>query len=295
MKTIQRLAVTIAVIGLLATGCAAPPSGPGGQQTITIKGSDTMVPLGQRWAEVYMKEHPDVVIQVTGGGSGTGIAALINGTTQICESSRPITDDEKEKIKSQRNAEAVEVPVAIDALAVYLNKGNKVAHLDMDQTRRIFQGQITNWKEVGGADAGIVLYGRENSSGTYVFFKEHVLQNADFAERYQGMSGTAAVINAVTKDPNGIGYGGTGYATDVKTISIAKDAKSEPIEPNMKNALNGTYPLARQLFWYSAGEPTGKIKDLYDWVLGPEGQKLVQEVGYYPLKESATAEPGNNQ
>jgi phosphate transport system substrate-binding protein len=294
MKTIQRLAVTITVIGLMAAGCAAPPSDQAGQQTITVKGSDTMVPLGQRWAEVYMKEHPDVAIQVTGGGSGTGIAALINGTTQICESSRPITDDEKAKIKSQRNAEAVEVPVAIDALAVYLNKDNKITHLDMDQIRRIFQAQITNWKQVGGVDANIVLYGRENSSGTYVFFKEHVLQNADFAERYQGMSGTAAVINAVTKDPNGIGYGGIGYAKDVKTISIAKDAKSDPIEPNMTNALNGAYPLARQLFWYSAGEPTGKIKDLYDWVLGPEGQKLVLEVGYYPLKESATAASGNN-
>jgi len=287
--------VTFAVITLLAAGCAAPPNAPGGQQTITVKGSDTMVPLGQRWAEVYMKEHPGVAIQVTGGGSGTGIAALINGTTQICESSRPITNDEKAKIKAQRNAEAVEVPVAIDALSVYLNKGNKVTHLDMDQTRRIFQGQITNWKEVGGADANIVLYGRENSSGTYVFFKEHVLQNGDFAERYQSMSGTAAVINAVTKDPSGIGYGGIGYATDVKTVPIAKDAKSDPIEPNMTNALNGTYPLARQLFWYSAGEPSGTMKDLYDWVLGTDGQKLVKEVGYYPLKDSGTnSEHGNN-
>jgi phosphate transport system substrate-binding protein len=294
MKTIQRLAVSTAVIALLLTACAAPPD-QGGQQTITVKGSDTMVPLGQRWAEVYMKEHPDVAIQVTGGGSGTGIAALINGTTQICESSRPITADEKMKVKAQRNAEVVEVPVAIDALAVYLNKENNVTHLDMDQTRRIFQGQLANWKELGGKDAPIVLYGRENSSGTYVFFKEHVLQNADFAERYQGMSGTAAVINAVTKDPNGIGYGGIGYATDVKTIAIAKDAKSDPIEPNMANALSGTYPLARQLFWLSAGEPTGKMKELYDWVLGPEGQKLVTEVGYYPLKDpAANKESGNN-
>jgi phosphate transport system substrate-binding protein len=293
MKTIQRLAASTAVIALLLAGCAAPPSEQGGQQTITVKGSDTMVPLGQRWAEVYMKEHPDVAIQVTGGGSGTGIAALINGTTQICESSRPITADEKMKVKAQRNADVVEVPVAIDALAVYLNTQNKVTHLDMDQTRRIFQGQITNWKEVGGQDAAIVLYGRENSSGTYVFFKEHVLQNGDFAEKYQGMSGTAAVINAVTKDPNGIGYGGIGYATDVKTIAIAKDAKSDPIEPNMTNALSGTYPLSRQLFWLSAGEPTGKMKDLYNWVLGPEGQKLVLEVGYYPLKDPK-ANTGSN-
>jgi phosphate transport system substrate-binding protein len=278
------------MIGLFAAGCASPP--PQGQsqenQTITMKGSDTMVPLGQRWAEVYMKEHPNVAIQVTGGGSGTGIAALINGTTQICESSRPITDDEKAKIKQQRNADAVEIPVALDALAIYVNKQNPISKLDMDQARRIFQGEVTNWKDIGGPNSNIVLYGRENSSGTYVFFKEHVLKNADFAERYQAMSGTAAVINALTKDPNGIGYGGIGYATDVRTVLVAADSKSEAIEPNMENALSGKYPLSRQLFWYTAGAPTGAVKDLLDWVLGPEGQKLVLEVGYYPLKDSGT-------
>jgi phosphate transport system substrate-binding protein len=290
MKTIQRFALPVTLIGLLVMGCAAPPQGQqeGGQQTITLKGSDTMVPLGQRWAEVYMKEHPNVAIQVTGGGSGTGIAALINGTTQICESSRPITEDEKSKVKAQRNADVVETPVAIDALAVYVNKANKLARLDMEQIRKIFQAEITNWKDLGGPNANIVLYGRENSSGTYVFFKEHVLKNGDFAERYQAMSGTAAVINAVTKDPNGIGYGGIGYATDVKTISISKDANSQAVEPNMENALSGSYPLSRQLFWYTAGAPAGAMKDLFDWVLGPEGQRLVTEVGYYPLKGSET-------
>ena len=286
MKTIQPFTLTVTLIGLLLMGCAAPPQQQGGQQTITVKGSDTMVPLGQRWAEVYMKEHPNVAIQVTGGGSGTGIAALINGTTQICEASRPMTEEEKSKVKAQHNAEAVETPVAIDALAVYLHKDSPVQSLDMEQVRRIFQGEVTNWKDVGGPNANIVLYGRENSSGTYVFFKEHVLKNADFAERYQGMSGTAAVINAVTKDPNGIGYGGIGYATDVKTVPIASEAKGEPVEPNMENALSGKYPLSRQLFWYTAGAPTGAMKDLFDWVLGPEGQKLVLDVGYYPLKGS---------
>ena len=235
-----------------------------------------------------MKERPNVSIQVTGGGSGTGIAALINGTTQICEASRPMTEDEKTKVKAQHNRDAVETPVAIDALAVYLHKANPIQHLDMEQVRRIFQGEVSNWKDVGGPDANIVLYGRENSSGTYVFFKEHVLKNGDFAERYQGMSGTAAVINAVTKDPNGVGYGGIGYATDVKTVPIAKSATDEPIEPNMENALSGKYALSRQLFWYTAGAPTGAMKDLFDWVLGPEGQKLVLDVGYYPLKGSET-------
>jgi len=266
---------------LIVCGCAAPRSD---RQAITVKGSDTMVPLGQRWAEVYMKQHPDVTIQVTGGGSGTGIAALINGTTQICEASRPMTDREKTSLKQQRNAEAVEVPVALDALAVYLNKENMIEQLDMDQVSRIFRGEVTNWKDVGGKDAPILLYGRENNSGTYVFFKEHVLKNADFAERYQALPGTAAVINAVQKDPVGIGYGGIGYAKDVKTVSIRKDAGSPPIAPTMATVLNNSYPLSRQLFWYMAGQPGGTMKDFVDWVLGSEGQQIVNEVGYYPLK-----------
>ena len=264
-------------------GCSAPPD----RQTITVKGSDTMVLLGQRWAEVYMKAYPDVTIQVTGGGSGTGIAALINGTTQICQASRPMKAEEKNSVKQQRHADAVETPVALDALAVYLNKDNPVEHLDMDQVARIFRGEVTNWKEVGGKNAPIVLYGRENNSGTYVFFKEHVLKNADYAEKYQALPGTAAVINAVQKDPGGVGYGGIGYAKDVKTISIAEDPAANPVAPTMDNVLNNTYPLSRQLFWYTAGAPAGAMKDFVDWVLGPKGQKIVTDVGYYPLKAQA--------
>ncbi len=264
----------------LLAGCSAPAE----RQTITVKGSDTMVLLGQRWAEIYMKEHPDAVIQVTGGGSGTGIAALINGTTDICESSRPMSAEEKTKVQEQRQAVATEIPVALDALAVYLNKENPVQQLTMEQARKIFQAEITNWKDVGGPDATIVLYGRENNSGTYVYFKEHVLANGDFAEQYQPMAGTAAVINAVTKDTLGIGYGGIGYASDVKTISMAKDASSPAIEPKMENVLDNSYPLSRSLFWYTAGEPTGAIKEFVDWALSPEGQKVVTDVGYYPLR-----------
>ena len=245
-----------------------------------------MVLLGQRWAEVYMKEHPDAVIQVTGGGSGTGIAALINGTTDICESSRPMSEDEKTKVQDQRKAAATEIPVALDALAVYLNKENPVQQLTMEQAKKIFQAEITNWKDVGGPDASIVLYGRENNSGTYVYFKEYVLANGDFAEKYQPMAGTAAVINAVTKDPSGIGYGGIGYASEVKAISMSKDASSPAIEPNMENVLDNSYPLSRSLFWYTAGEPSGAIKQFADWVLSPEGQKVVTEVGYYPLRST---------
>ena len=278
------IVLTLPLIAALVTSCAVPPAG---KQNITLKGSDTMLQIGQRWAEVYMKDHPNATIQVTGGGSGTGIAALVNGTTQICQSSRPMKDEEKASVKQQRKADVSEIPVAVDALAVYLNKQNRVDHMTMEQVRRIFQGEITNWKDVGGPNANIVLYGRENNSGTYVFFKEHVLANGDFAEKYQPLGGTAAVINAVVKDVNGIGYGGIGYATDLKAISIAKDAASEPVAPTMENALSNKYPLSRFLYWYTAGPPAGTIKDLVDWVLGPQGQNIVKDVGFYPLKGDA--------
>jgi len=287
MKTVRRWVVLMGLIASVA-GCAAPPDqqGSGQAQSLTVKGSDTMVQLGQRWAEAYMKEHPNTTVQVTGGGSGTGIAALVNGSTQICQSSRPMKDEEKSAVKQQRGADVVEVPVALDSLAIYVNKQNKAEHLTLEQIRRIFRAEITNWKDVGGPDAMIVLYGRENSSGTYVYFKEHVLANADFAERYQALPGTAAVTNAVAKDVAGIGYGGIGYATDVKTLPIMNDATSQPVSPTMDNVYNGSYPLSRSLYWYTAGPLTGTGKDFQDWVLSPEGQKIVTAVGYYPLKNS---------
>src|SRR5262245_26808340 len=276
------------LVMILVAGCAVPPDqqGSAGSRVVTVKGSDTMVQLGQRWAERYMKNHPNATIQVTGGGSGTGIAALINGTTQICQASRAMNDAEKASVQFQHKADAVEVPVALDALAIYVNQQNPIDHLTIEQVRRIFRGEFTNWKEVGGPDATIVLYGRENNSGTYVFFKEHVLANADFAAKYQTLPGTAAVTNAVSKDRLGIGYGGIGYATDVKRIAIAKDASSQPVTPDVQNVYNNAYPLSRSLFWYTAGNPTGLVKEFQDWVLSAEGQKIVSEVGYYPLKNS---------
>ncbi len=269
-------------------GCAKPPDQQrnGQTQSITVKGSDTMVQLGQRWAEVFMKGHPAVTIQVTGGGSGTGIAALINGSTQICQSSRPMKEEEKVSVKQQRNTDVMEIPVALDALSVYLNKRNPVDRLTMDQIRRIYRGEITNWKDVGGSNASIVLYGRENSSGTYVFFKEHVLANADFPEKYQSLPGTAAVTNAVAKDISGVGYGGIGYATDIKTVPIARDEASPAIAPSMENVYSNAYPLSRSLFWYTAGQPSGVAKEFQEWVLSPGGQDIVTEAGYYPLKPS---------
>jgi phosphate transport system substrate-binding protein len=277
------LIVAICFFAILDGGCAAPD-----RQAITMKGSDTMVALGQEWAEIYMKDHPGATVQVTGGGSGTGIAALINGMTQICQASRPMTAGEKDLVRTRREADVVEIPVALDALAVYLNKQNPIDHLSTEQIGRIFRGETTNWKDLGGPDATIVLYGRENSSGTYVFFKEHVLANSDFADHYQSLPGTAAVINAVMKDPVGIGYGGIGAASDVKTIAIARDAASSPIPPTMENVYSKAYPLSRFLFWYTAGPPRGANKRFVDWVLSPDGQKIVSDAGYYPLAPKET-------
>jgi phosphate transport system substrate-binding protein len=288
-RTTQYFLIGLAALALLSA-CAAPPNKQASEQkqTITVKGSDTMVQLGQRWAEEYMKSHPNTTVQVTGGGTGTGIAAIINGTTEVCQASRPMKDEEKASLKQQRNADAAETAVALDALGVYVNNQNPIQHLTIEQAGRIFRGEIKNWKEVGGPNTNIILYGRENSSGTYVYFKEHVLGNADFAANYQALPGTGAVINAIKQDPAGIGYGGIGYATGVKAVPMAKDAASAPVATSMENVYNNTYPLSRQLFWYTAGAPTGVIKEFAEWVLVPDGQKDVTEVGFYPLK---TAKP----
>ena len=278
-KTFTLLTLPLSVI--LLAGCPAPQSE---HQTVTIKGSDTLLQVGQRWAEVYMNAHPDVTIQVTGGGSGTGIAALIGGTTDICQASRPIKDSEKEELHTKRNLDTVETPVALDALAIYVNKDNPINSLTLEQAGKVFRGEVTNWKDVGGKPGKIVLYGRDNSSGTYVYFKEHVLENKDFPPAYQALPGTGAVVDAVAKDKAAIAYGGIGYAKDIKTLSIAKSAGMPPVEPSMANVLNNSYPISRQLFWYTAGAPQGAMKSLVDWVLSPEGQMIVKEQGFYPLK-----------
>lgn len=252
-------------------------------ETITVKGSDTMVILGQRWAEEYMKKKPGTTLQVTGGGSGTGIAALISGTTDICQSSRSMKQAEKEKLRDRYNTTGVETAVARDGLSIYLNSANPVSELSLDQLKGIFTGKITNWKDVGGPDARIIVYSRENSSGTYVFFKENVLGGADFTPRAQTMPGTGVVVNAVSKEKNGIGYGGAGYAKGIKIPKVKKDAGSPAIAPSLETVKSGTYALARPLFFYLRNKPSGEIKAFVDWVLSPEGQEVASKVGYYPI------------
>jgi len=258
-------------------------------RNVTIKGSDTMVILGQRWAETYMGKNQGTTIQVTGGGSGVGIAALINGSCDIAESSRPMKDAEKDQTKQKRGKDVVEIPVALDALAVYVHEANPIAELSLAQLKGIYTGAIKNWKDVGGRDERIILYGRENSSGTYVYFKEHVLENADYFPTTQTLPGTAAVINAVARDTRGIGYGGIAYGKGIKHLRVKKDANSPAVEPTMANAQSGAYPISRFLYWYFAGQPAGDVKKLADWVMTKDGQAVVENVGYYPLPEAVAA------
>ena len=241
MKTLTRLV-------LFATTLAVPLAAQAG--SITIKGSDTMVLLGQRWAEDYMAKTPGTTLQVTGGGSGTGISALINGTTDICQASRAMSAAEKNNLRDRYNTPGVEIPVARDGLSVYVNAGNTVKELSMEQLRLIFTGKITNWKDLGGKDAKIIVYSRENSSGTYVFFKEHVLKNADYTQRAQSMPGTAAVVNAVAKEKNSIGYGGAAYAKGIKVLPIKKITYTNPAVP------------AKTLTWKYDAQPEPDILEI---------------------------------
>jgi len=277
--------LAILVVGLVGAGVLLAQQG-----NITVKGSDTMVILGQRWAEVYMKNNPGVTVQVTGGGSGTGIAALINGTTDIAESSRPMKDKEKADAKAKRGKDVLELPVAVDGLAVYVHEVNPVNELSLQQLKGIYTGAVKNWKEVGGRDERILLYSRENNSGTYVYFKEHVLENADYYPTAQTLPGTAAVINAVARDPRGIGYGGIAYGRGIKHLRVKPDASSPGVEPTMENVLSARYPISRYLYWYFAGQPSGDLKAFTSWVLSAEGQRVVENVGYYPLPERVRAE-----
>lgn len=273
MKKFNIALLFVAIVGLSFTTVTK----------ITVKGSDTMVILSQKWAEIYMKKNPATSIQVTGGGSGVGIAALINGSTDIANSSRPIKPTELEKIKAKYNKKSVEIACAKDGLSIFLNKANPVTDLSIQQLGDIFSGKITNWNQVGGPDAKIQLYGRESSSGTFEFFKEHVVKT-DFAATCQTLPGTAAIINAVKKDKNGIGYGGSAYAEGVKDCKVKKDAKSKGVLPTAATIKNKTYPIARYLYMYLKEKPTGETKKFIDWILSPEGQKVIVEVGYYPVK-----------
>ena len=281
ISTVRGLSLFIVGV-LLFASCTGSGSGDAKSKTITLKGSDTMVRLGQRWAEEYMKKNPNVVIQVSGGGSGTGISALINGTTDICQASRDIKAKEVEELEKQ-GAKLYRYRVALDGIAIFVHESNPIQEISMDQLRRIYTGELTNWKELGGVDGAIVLYSRENNSGTYAYFKEAVLHDADFSSWTSTLPGTSAVVNAVSKDALGIGYGGIAWATGVKHCNVKSNDTSVAFAPTMELISNGQYPISRPLFWFTRNEPAAEIKNFLNWSLSVDGQKIAEETHYVPL------------
>ena len=248
-----------------------------------LKGSDTVLPLAQKESESYMKLHPNTKVTVTGGGSGVGISALMSSTTDIAMASRKMKFDEKAKFQ-QAGKMQVEKTIAYDALAVVVNPANKVSQLTRKQLEDIFTGKITNWKQVGGVDMTIVVYSRETSSGTYEFFKEHVLMNKNYKSSILSMPATGAIIQSVSQTKGAIGYVGLAYVNkDVKALKVSYDGKNY-VGPSFENAKNKTYPIVRPLFFYYEKKSAPKVSSFIDYVLSPAGQKIVTEVGYIPVK-----------
>jgi phosphate transport system substrate-binding protein len=281
-----------AVLGLmLVSGCGKRS---GQSNSLQIKGSDTMVNLGQAWAEEYMKQNPDISVAVTGGGSGTGITALLNNTCDIAEVSRLMKDDEI-KMAEAKGFEPNKIVVALDGLAVVVNPANKVSELTIDQLADIFTGKIKNWKEVGGRDAKIVLLSREVNSGTHVYFKEHVLRKgkADGKEEFTPeallLPSSQAIADEVSQNQDAIGYYGMGYITaKEKAINVMKDKNSPAIPPTTENVVSGAYPISRPLLMYTKGEPRGLVKMFIDYVLSPTGQEIVKNLDFVPVKPGGT-------
>lgn len=249
-----------------------------------IKGSDTCLPLSQQEAENYMKQVPSASVTVTGGGSGVGIAALLEGTTDIAQLSRKIKFDERQKLQAQGKT-VKEVIIAYDALAVIVHPDNKASNLTREQLEGIFTGKITNWKEVGGEDMKIVPYSRETSSGTYEFFKESVLKNRNYMNGIMSMPATGAIVQSISQTKGGIGYIGLAYLNDnVKPVHVSYDQGKTFVEPSVANAKNETYPIVRPLYYYYAGGSEATVKPFIDYVLSDAGQKTVSEIGFITVK-----------
>lgn len=257
---------------------------------IQNKGSDTIVNLALAWAETYQAEHEDISISVTGGGTGTGIAALVNGTVDIANASRAIKAEEMEEAKS-KGIEPVEFIIARDAIAVVVNSENPVSELTLQQISDIYSGVITNWSEVGGENRPIVKLSRETNSGTHVYFLETVLRLGNkenktlFSTDTLLLPSSEGIIAEVRQNPNAIGYDGLGYVPhDVKMIAIAEEIGGEYVLPSITTVNDKTYPIARDLYMYTNGEPVGIIKEYLDWILSAEAQEIVAELGFVPVK-----------
>ena len=252
--------------------------------TFSVKGSDTVLPLSQKEAEEYMKANTGAAITVVGGGSGTGITALLDGSTDICMSSRELKMDEKLKF-TEKTIDVKEVIIGFDALSVIVHPDNKVGQLTREQLEKIFTGEIKNWKEVGGADAQIVAYSRESSSGTYEFFKEHVMDKKNYASSVLNMPATGAIVQSVSQTKGAIGYVGLAYMTgSVKAVSVSYDGGKNYVAPSIQGAKDKTYPVARPLYYFYDAKNEATVKAFIDYVLSDVGQKNVADAGYVPIK-----------
>ena len=258
---------------------------------IQNKGSDTIVNLALAWAERYQALNPAVGIAVTGGGSGTGIAALINGTVDIANASRRIKDKEVESA-TDNGVEPVEHVIARDAIAIIVHLSNPIDTLSLSQISDIYTGKITNWSQLGGDDRPIVLLSRESNSGTHVYFLEQVIRLGDkentvlFSPDTLLLPSSEGIGVEVRQNPNAIGYDGLGYVTDdMKTISVSADADSAPVKPTVNTVNSGTYPIARDLYMYTNGEPEGQVKVYMEWILTAEAQQIVLDLGFVPVSQ----------
>ena len=279
--------LTLLVIGLvvMGIGCTGNENSEGSSpvQDIFLKGSDTVLPLAQAEAEDFMIAYPEKSVTVTGGGSGVGIAALIDGEVDIATASREMKADEIEAAKAN-DINPVEHTIAIDGISVIVNSNNPVFELTFDQLRGIYNGSISNWKDVGGEDKSIVVISRDSSSGTYEYFKEDVLLGDEYRPDALTQPATGGIVSEVTQNPSAIGYIGVAYLDEsIKALSLDGGNGSE--YPSSENIISGAYPLSRPLYFYTDGEPSGLTKEFIDYVMSEDGQSIVSEVGYFPINK----------
>ena len=287
---VLRLLLLVFILTACASEADSPSAGPTAATAyIENKGSDTIVNLALAWAEQYQSMHPQVRISVTGGGSGTGIAALINGTVDIANASRQIKGEELDEAR-YNGTDPIEFVIARDAIAVIVHSSNPVTQLTIQQISDIYSGVINNWQAVGGEDRPIVRLSRETNSGTHVYFLETVLRlgqagnNTLFATNTLLLPSSEGIIAEVSDNPNAIGYDGLGYVTpDVQVLAVARDAGGPYVLPSAETVNQNEYPIARDLYMYTAGEPTGAVKQYLDWILSPESQEIILELGFVPV------------
>ncbi|MEE3372615.1 MAG: phosphate ABC transporter substrate-binding protein [Planctomycetota bacterium] len=288
MSRMSATRITCFALSLAVLGCGGGNAGR--DNTIQVGGSDTMVNVAQKWAEVYTTENPSISVQVSGGGSGVGIAGLMDGELDMANASRSIKNEERELVQKNLKKDPSEHVVGRDALAVYVHKDNPLSEISLPQLAAIYgeDGKITKWSQLGikvEGDDEIIRVSRQNSSGTYVYFREAVLgKKGNYKQGAINQSGSKDVVDLVSTTPSAIGYSGMGYATDqVKMLSVSRTNDDDPVEPTEQSAASGDYPIARPLLIYTIGQPSGALKTYLDWILSQKGQKIVSDLGYVPI------------